>query len=347
MSRFIGLDVHTQSCTAVVIDPSGQRRRRVVLETDLGVLLEFISSVARPRYLCMEEGTLCAWLYENLRPKLDGLEVVVPSKKRRGNKNDDQDALALAEHIRVNSKDMVRVNKITGLHTELREAWITYRVLRQDSTRVKTRLHASARSRGLYKVANRLYKPSDRESVLTELPSYMAKRTQIWGHQLDGVVDCREASERWLRDVAKRTPIVRRIMTAPGIGIIRSAGIVAIVVTPHRFRTKRQLWSYAGFGVKTHVSAEWQRDRQGWKRSRWPQTRGLNTNRHPELKNIFKGAASRAITMEGPLQEDFQRLTTNGTKPSLAKLTIARKIAAAVLAMWKNNEDYDPDKSRS
>ena len=35
-----------------------------------------------------------------------------------------------------------------------------------------------------------------------------------------------------------------------------------------------------------------------------------------------------------------------GIKPSLARLTIARKIAAAVLAMWKNKEEYDPAKSQ-
>jgi len=30
-----------------------------------------------------------------------------------------------------------------------------------------------------------------------------------------------------------------------------------------------------------------------------------------------------------------------GTKPNLAKLTIARKIAAIVLAMWKSGEEYE------
>jgi hypothetical protein len=35
-----------------------------------------------------------------------------------------------------------------------------------------------------------------------------------------------------------------------------------------------------------------------------------------------------------------------GMKPTLARITIARKIAAAVLAMWKNKEEYDPAKSQ-
>jgi hypothetical protein len=41
-----------------------------------------------------------------------------------------------------------------------------------------------------------------------------------------------------------------------------------------------------------------------------------------------------------------QRLLDAGTKPNLARLTIARRIAAAVLAMWKH-EVYDATKQRS
>jgi hypothetical protein len=33
--------------------------------------------------------------------------------------------------------------------------------------------------------------------------------------------------------------------------------------------------------------------------------------------------------------------------PALARLTLARRIAAAVLAMWKTQEDYDPTKHAS
>jgi hypothetical protein len=76
------------------------------------------------------------------------------------------------------------------------------------------------------------------------------------------------------------------------------------------------------------------------------QTRGLNRNRHPELNAIFKGAATTVIQQMAshPLHQDFQRMTDAGIKPNLAKLTLARRIAAATLAMWKHQEDYDPKK---
>jgi len=38
----------------------------------------------------------------------------------------------------------------------------------------------------------------------------------------------------------------------PGIGPIRAAVLIAVIQTPHRFRTKRQLWTYSGLGLETH-----------------------------------------------------------------------------------------------
>lgn len=79
-----------------------------------------------------------------------------------------------------------------------------------------------------------------------------------------------------------------------------------------------------------------------------PQTRGLNQNRQPLLKNVFKGAAETVIHVmpKHPLSIGYQRMITAGTKPNLARLTAARRIAGAILAMWKNQEKYDPSKQQ-
>ena len=73
------------------------------------------------------------------------------------------------------------------------------------------------------------------------------------------------------------------------------------------------------------------------------QTRGLNQNFNRTLKQIFKGAAMTVIRFKmEPLWSDYLQLLENGTRPNLARLTIARKLAAAVLAMWKKKERYNP-----
>ena len=127
---------------------------------------------------------------------------------------------------------------------------------------------------------------------------------------------------------------------------MRVAQLLPIVVTPHRFRTKRQFWAYCGFGVVTHSSADWTRRNGEWVRDRVPQTRGLNRNFNRQLKGIFKAAATTVIAHSGPnvFQSAYEDLCAAGTKPNLAKLTVSRRIAATTLAMWKTQEVYDPQR---
>ncbi len=48
-----------------------------------------------------------------------------------------------------------------------------------------------------------------------------------------------------------------------------------------------------------------------------------------------------------PLHDHYQRLLVAGTKPNLAKLTVARRVAAIVLRMWKDEKEYEPEKIRT
>jgi hypothetical protein len=69
----------------------------------------------------------------------------------------------------------------------------------------------------------------------------------------------------------------------------------------------------------------------------------LNFNHNRMLKAIFKAAATTVIAPCGPnpLRQGYDRQLANGTRPKLAKLTVARRIAASVLAIWKTQEVHD------
>ena len=60
---------------------------------------------------------------------------------------------------------------------------------------------------------------------------------------------------------------------------------------------------------------------------------------------IILGAALTVVMQlpNDPLHEHYQRLLAAGTKPNLAKLTVARRVAAIVLRMWKDEKEYDPN----
>ena len=45
-----------------------------------------------------------------------------------------------------------------------------------------------------------------------------------------------------------------------------------------------------------------------------------------------------------PLYRHYLRLLDGGTKPNLAKLTIARQIASIALSLWRKEREYNPKK---
>jgi len=59
--------------------------------------------------------------------------------------------------------------------------------------------------------------------------------------------------------------------------------------------------------------------------------RGLNKGHNHDLKGLFKGAATTASTRPGPFQDFYQAALAKGTKPTRARLTLVRKIAAITL----------------
>ena len=69
--------------------------------------------------------------------------------------------------------------------------------------------------------------------------------------------------------------------------------------------------------------------------------RGLNQNCNHDLKNLFKGAAISASTRPGPLRDFYEALLEKGIRPTMARLTLARKMAAITLTIWKKGVDFD------
>jgi len=342
--RYIGIDVHTSSCTFAVMGPTGKRLRHWKVETDRQTLIEATRSIAGPRHICFEEGTLSEWVYELLEPLAAEVQVIQPVRTR-GVKSDAHDAWSIADTMRLQPAHVTRVFKAPRTFTALRKAVRSYGLIQRDMVRTKNRIHAAYRARGVPGLSSAIYDPELRKEWLEQLPPPQRKMTELFCVELDGLCEACSQAEQWLHEEARRTPIVSLIATAPGISTIRASQIVATVLSPHRFRTSRQFWAYCGLAIVMRSSSDWTKAQGQWVRTNLQQTRGLNQNHQPLLKNVFKGAAmtiSSTKMSAHPLHQSYQRLLTSGTKPNLAQLTIARRVAAAVLAMWKNQETYNP-----
>jgi transposase len=269
-------------------------------------------------------------------------------RESRGQKDDQRDAFALAERLRTSAIER-KVFKETGEYKALRELGRTHAMVVQDVVRVQNRIKALFRSRGVAVSGKSIYSEKGREEPLEKLPDASRRAAKTLYAQYDAVEAIRRQAEKDLVAEAHRHAKSRVLETCPGLGPIRVAQLIPIVVSPGRFRTKRQFWSYCGLGIVMRSSSDWVRKPDGgWARGEVQKTRGLNLNHNPTLKCIFKGAATTVISQHeaDPLYQDYQRLISAGTKPNLAKVTIARKLAAIALSMWKSREKYDPTKHR-
>ena len=57
--------------------------------------------------------------------------------------------------------------------------------------------------------------------------------------------------------------------------------------------------------------------------------------------------AQAASVTAGPLQDYYQGLLAKGIRPAMARLTLARKLAAIVLLLWKKGGSFDPTKLKT
>ena len=148
------------------------------------------------------------------------------------------------------------------------------------------------------------------------------------------------AESCWRR--ARSTRLGSGCARFPRFGPIRAAVLLGILQTPHRFRTKRQLWTYSGLGIEVHSSADHETVKgQLQRKKKHVEIRGLNENCNHDLKNLFKGAAVMASSKPGPFADFYAALVAKGMRPEMARLTLARKIATIVLIVWKKGGCFD------
>ena len=349
MERYIGLDVHAQSTVIAVISQSGKRMSSAVLDTSASSIIEALKNVPGTKKLVLEEGTQSTWLSQVLSPYVQDLRVVAPKQAAERTKNDREDAFALAESLRTNSTLVRRpIFKPSAESMALRDALRLYTTFTQDSVRSKNRFKALLRSRGLTALGPDAYDPEPEvlQKLLEQVPPSVALNAEATLEQIFALEDLRSRARDLLIEEARKESAYRHVLTVPGLGPIRAATVLGVVVTPHRFRKSHLFWSYCGLGIKTSSSADHCRGPDGgWQRNREPMTRGLKHGQ-PMLKNAFRGAADTVVIQlkDHPLHGHYQRLLKNGMKDCLARLTLARKLAAITLALWKNKEEYDPKK---
>jgi transposase len=256
--KYIGMDVHKESISIAVRNDAGKIVMECVIETKASMILDFIDGLRGDLQVTFEEGTWAAWLYDLLKPHVTKLVVCDPRKNasmREGSQSDKIDARRLAELLRLNHLSPVYHGE-HGLRS-LKELVRSYLTITKDLGRVMSRVKAIYRSWGIPCTGKQVYARRHRAEWLGKITEPgVRRRAEFYYQQLDGLRILRQEVRRELLSESKKHKAWKRLCQIPSIGPIRSAELLGILQTPHRFRTKRQLWTYSGFGIETQSSAD-------------------------------------------------------------------------------------------
>jgi len=340
------MDVHQAMTVVTVLDHDGKVILETMVATEAGAIVRLMQSLSGPLRVTFEETTQAAWLYEVLRTQVTEVVVCDPRRNKllsEGSKADKVDARKLADLLRTGMlRSVYHGHQATR---KLKELVRGYETLSKDTQRTMARIKAVYRGRGIPTPGRGVYQPKQREQWLEKLTEPGIRQRVAWLYeQLDQLQPLRRTAKQTMLMESQAHRAVSLLRTVPQLGPIRAAFIVATVDTPHRFRTKRQFWSYVGLAVVTHMSSEYEmKDGRVVRRRKPTATRGLNQNFNRRLKDVFVGAASSGSQCD-LYRSILDRLKHNGMRAEMARLTLTRKIAAAALMVWKKGESFDPKK---
>ena len=328
--KYIGMDVHKGAIVIAVLNGSGKLVMETILETKADSILQFLHGLRGELHVTWEEGTWAAWLYDLLQPQVQEVLVCNPRRNallKEGSKSDRVDARKLAELLRTGMLRPVYHGE-NGLRT-LRELGRSYQTISKDLTGVMNRLKALYRGWGIPCAGTQVYAPRYREEWSNKIgQAGVRRRVELFYQHLDGLQVLRRNVRHEFLAESRKHKAVKLLRRIPCIGPIRAGLLIALMPTPHRFRSKRQLWTYSGLGLETHDSAQYRYVGGQLQRSKKPQQLpGLNQNHNHAMKEIFKGAATRASCGPGPFRDFYAALLAKGMKPEtqvLGALALAR-----------------------
>lgn len=321
--KFIGMDAHSRTSIFVVLGKSGRVLRRATVSSQEDQLLEFVRSVKGHKKLAFEEGVMSQWLYLLLKDEVDELVVCQPREKK-GPKTDEIDAGEIADLLRVGR--LKSVFHSDSLLMELRVLTSGYDDVVQELTRIKNRYKALYHQVAIPTKVTGFYESTEMLSLLdTHERHYVGctllEQISLFEEQRMGYL------ERFESNARKYKPI-RLLTSIPGIGPIRANQIVAVMVTPYRFRKKYNLFSYAMLTKHNRIS-----DGKLYGKQR---ALGQST-----LKNVFKSAALSAIKSNTAFRRKYDEMRASGKDDRAARNAVAKAIAATVMGVWKSGKKYD------
>jgi transposase len=332
---FVGVDAHSEHCSLKGISRQGRVVLEVEVPTRIKDLRAAVTDLRGPVCAMLEASALAPFVKWALEARVDRV-VVCETRENRWiakseDKSDPRDAERLARLLRMGEFKEVYVPKRD--RQELRELVYLCDKAVRDVARLKNRLKAKYRAHGIPVKGEAVYSEEGRREWVARVkrPTVRFMIESIYD-SMDAAGEVRDGLMDRLAGTLRHRADYRRLKSIPGVGRVTAGLLLGIIDDPWRFPEKRKLWAYAGLGVSTPWTGSPEQAR----------ARGSKSGNRL-LKYAAMTAAKCAVGGNNSFSRQYSRMKDRGVDRAMALKTIARKILATALAIWKAGTRYRAD----
>ena len=342
-----GMDVHYKFSNVTFRDKAGCVFRRERLKhPQRAQLRERLNNWPKGVPIVLEASFGWGWLSDllieaGLEPQLSNCYKLEQMRKARG-------------WVKTNKKDADMLSLLPFETTDWWQVWrapVDVRNRREQmrfrgdivglQTVVKNRIHAVFHRQGIFHEFSDLFGGKGRKflaELCLENPTELSSEALL---ALRGQVMLLDHLRRQLADVARilrkqlvKTPLIKRLETIDGIGLILAHVLMAEIGRIERFRTHKALASYSLLAPRSDDTGQSDPGRS-------PLGRHLGTHGNRTLKWAFIEAAHGAVRSGGRWRAMFDRVTNGGKKDrNRGYIKVARELVKVVYVVWKKDVDY-------
>jgi len=333
--KHIGMDLHSTTTDACVRNKKGEIvlcRRQIPTTPD--ELVKFVVGIPGPKRVAIEECQMADWVTRVLRPHVDEVIRCQPQYNKLISASEDK----CDKTDSASMSDLLYLNRLKHVHhpeleyRRLREAVRAYWIASRELTRAKNRLKAFFLFNGLHETGDKIYSVHNRSRYLKKLekPGANVELARLLYERMDHCRQLKAKHIHLVRESAKpMKKLVRLLKTIPAIGPIHAYTLVAYLEEGQRIPNKRDLWRYAGLGLRKHESRD-------------IGTRRASCSGNRLVKHVVMSAAATIACQRSSnaLSERWEKDIREKVDPKLALRNLARKIVVIVQYILRSKQEY-------
>jgi len=328
----IGLDLHKRESQLCIIGSGREIAEKRILTTR-----ERFTAVLGARARCrilLEASTESEWVARHLESL--GHEVIVAdpgfapmyATRSKKVKTDKRDARTLAEACILGAYRVT--HRVSAKQRHVRSELMVRDALVRTRTRYVALIKAAVRREGLRlpqgeaeHTAKKARAAGLREEVLGELAPILDLFSPL-NREI-------QSADKRIEQLGRNDPVVRRLMTAPGVGPVTALAFVAALDAVTRFSTAHQVEAYLGLVPSEYSSGE-------------RQHRGRITKRgNARMRSLLVEAGWRILRSRksecAALKAWAVQIAARRGK-RIAVVALARRLSGILYAMWRDGNEF-------